>query len=199
MTDDARWFVGIDWASETHQVCLVDADGKIVGERRFPHGGAGLAEMCTWLLVTTRAEPAVIAAAIEVPHGPIVETLLERGFLVFAVNPKQLDRFRDRFTVAGAKDDRRDAHVLGDSLRTDRHCFRRLAAEDAVIVELREWSRMAEDLQQERNRLANRVARAALALLSAGARDQRRSRRRLVPRTVGCGADADQGRPRSRK
>ena len=157
MTDDARWFVGIDWASETHQVCLVDAGGKIAGERGFPHGGAGLAEMCIWLLVTTRAEPAVIAVAIEVPHGPIVETLLERGFLVYALNPKQLDRFRDRFTVAGAKDDRRDAHVLGDSLRTDRHCFRHLAAEDAVTVELREWSRMAEDLQQERGRLANRV------------------------------------------
>jgi hypothetical protein len=89
--------------------------------------------MCTWLLVVTHAEPAVIAVAIEVPHGPIVETLLERGFLVYAVNPKQLDRFRDRFTVAGVKDDRRDAHVLGDSLRTDRHCFRHLAAEDAVI------------------------------------------------------------------
>ncbi len=44
--------------------------------------GAGLAEMCTWLLVTTRAEPAVIAVAIEMPHGPIVEMLLERGFLV---------------------------------------------------------------------------------------------------------------------
>ena len=69
MRDDARWFVGIDWASETHQVCLVDADGKIVGERGFSHGGSGLAEMCIWLLVTTRAEPTVIAVAIEVPHG----------------------------------------------------------------------------------------------------------------------------------
>src|ERR1700681_2878129 len=117
MTDDARWFVGIDWASETHQVCLVDADGKVVGERAFAHGGAGLAEMCTWLVGMTPAEPAGIAVGSEVPHGPIVETLLERGFLVYAINPKQLDRFRDRFTVAGAKDDRRDAHVLGDSLR----------------------------------------------------------------------------------
>ena len=157
MTDDARYFAGIDWASQTHQACLIDAGGKIVGERAFAHGGAGLAEMCTWLLAMTGAEPMEIAVAIEVPHGPIVETLLERGFQVYAINPKQLDRFRDRFTVAGAKDDRRDAHVLSDSLRTDRHCFRRLAAEDALIVELREWSRMAEDLQQERNRLANRV------------------------------------------
>ena len=157
MTDDARWFAGIDWASQTHQVCLIDADGKMIGERAFAHGGAGLADLCAWLLSMTAAEAAAIAVAIEVPHGPIVETLLERGFQTHAVNPKQLDRFRDRFTVAGAKDDRRDAHVLADSLRTDRHCFRRLAAEDALVIELREWSRMTEDLQQERNRLANRV------------------------------------------
>ena len=157
MTDDARWFVGIDWASQTHQACLIDAGGKIIGERAFAHGGAGLAELCHWLLAASGAEPAAIAVAIEVPHGPIVEVLLERGFQVYAINPKQLDRFRDRFTVAGAKDDRRDAHVLSDSLRTDRHCFRRLATEDAIIIELREWSRMTQDLQQERSRLANRV------------------------------------------
>jgi transposase len=157
MTQDVEWFTGIDWASQTHQVCLVDAGGKIVGERGFAHGGAGLAELCSWLLTMTGAAPAAIAVAIEVPHGPIVEALLERGFHVYAINPKQLDRFRDRFTVAGAKDDRRDAHVLGDSLRTDRHCFRQLSIEDATVIELREWSRMTEDLQQERNRLANRV------------------------------------------
>jgi len=157
VTEDVEWFAGIDWASQTHQVCLVDAGGKIVGEHGFAHGGAGLAELCSWLLTMTRAAPTAIAVAIEVPHGPIVEVLLERGFQVYAINPKQLDRFRDRFTVAGAKDDRRDAHVLGDSLRTDRHCFRRLSAENANVIELREWSRMSEDLQQERNRLANRV------------------------------------------
>ena len=74
-----------------------------------------------------------------------------------AINPKQLDRFRDRFTVAGAKDDRRDAQVLADSLRTDRHAFRRLSNDEPVIVKLREWSRMADDLQQERTRLASRL------------------------------------------
>ena len=52
--------------------------------------------------------------AIETPHGPVVEMLLERGFAVFAINPKQIDRFRDRFTIAGAKDDSRDARVLGN-------------------------------------------------------------------------------------
>jgi transposase len=157
MEEVAQWFVGVDWGREAHQVCVLDAAGAIVGERAFTHGGAGLADLCDWVVASTGAEPAAIAVAIEVPHGPVVETLLERGFQVCAVNPKQLDRFRDRFTVAGAKDDRRDAHVLGDSLRTDRHCFRSLAATDPVVVELREWSRMSEDLQQERTRLANRV------------------------------------------
>src|SRR5207245_5774097 len=61
-----------------------------------------------WLQQTTGASPSEIAVAIETPRGPLVELLLERDFQVFALNPKQLDRFRDRFTVAGAKDDSRD-------------------------------------------------------------------------------------------
>jgi transposase len=128
-----------------------------VGEREFAHGGAGLTELRNWLLEKTRAVPGQIAVAIEMPHGPVVEMLLEHGFVVFAINPKQLDRFRDRFTVAGAKDDRRDAHVLAGSLRTDRAAFRQLAADNPVVIELREWSRMADELQQERTRLANRL------------------------------------------
>jgi transposase len=83
--------------------------------------------------------------------------LLDHAFRVFAINPKQLDRFRDRFTVAGAKDDSRDARVLGSAVRTDPHAFRRLVVDDPVVIELREWSRMADELQQERTRLANRV------------------------------------------
>src|SRR5204862_494649 len=104
-----------------------------------------------------KAAPGQIAVAIETPHGPVVETLLDHAFQVFAINPKQLDRFRDRFTVAGAKDDSRDARVLGSALRTDRQAFRRLVVDDPLVIELREWSRMADELQQERTRLANRV------------------------------------------
>src|SRR5580693_748076 len=121
------------------------------------HGGLGIEELCDWLIARTGATPEVIGVAIEMTQGPVVEALLERGFCVYGINPKQLDRFRDRFTVAGAKDDRRDAHVLGDSLRTDRHAFRRLSNDEPVIVKLREWSRMADDLQQERARLASRM------------------------------------------
>ena len=99
----------------------------------------------------------VFSMPIEVPHGPVVDVLLDRGFCVHSINPKQLDRLRDRFSVAGAKDDRRDARAAADGLRTDRHLFRRLQTADPHIVELREWSRLAEELQQERVRLGNRL------------------------------------------
>jgi transposase len=158
MNDQGRWYAGVDWASESHHVRLTDGEGRDVGERIFKHGGEGLAEMAAWLMATSgAAEPGQLHIAIEVPHGPVVETLIERGFNVYAINPKQMDRFRDRYTLAGAKDDSRDAQVMGSALRTDPHCFRRLTAVDPIIVELREWSRIAEDLATERVGLTNRM------------------------------------------
>src|SRR5215470_12037904 len=156
MAEEIEWFVGIDWASQSHRVCLVDARGECLGERAVAHGGPGIEELCDWLIARTGATPEVIGVAIEMTQGPVVEALLQRGFCVYGINPKQLDRFRDRFTVAGAKDDRRDAHVLADSLRTDRHALRPLTVDDPLVIELREYSRMLEELQEERVRLGNR-------------------------------------------
>lgn len=158
MSDQQRWYAGVDWASGSHHVWLADQDGRRLGERSFKHAGDGLAEMVDWLLkLSGAADPGQIDVAIEVPHGPVVETLLERNFNVFALNPKQMDRFRDRYSVSGAKDDSRDAHVMASALRTDPHCFRRLAAGDPIIIELREWSRIAQDLTAERTALVNRL------------------------------------------
>ena len=104
MTEE-RWYAGVDWASESHHVFLTDGEGRKIGERIFKHGGEGLAEMGSWLLeVSCAADPGQIYIAIEAPHGPVVETLLERGFKVHAINPKQMDRFRDRFTQDPRKD-----------------------------------------------------------------------------------------------
>ena len=66
------WFAGVDWSSERHQVCLVDAQGNIVGEHEFPHSGVGLAELGDWLLSIAGAA-STVAVAIEVPHGPVVD------------------------------------------------------------------------------------------------------------------------------
>jgi transposase len=158
MSDQKRWYAGVDWASESHHVRLIDEAGRTIGEKIFKHAGKGLAEMVGWLLATSgAAAPGQIHVAIEMPHGPVVETLIERGFNVYAINPKQMDRFRDRYTMAGAKDDSRDALVMASALRTDPHCLRKLAVTDPTVVELREWSRIAEDLGGERTGLTNRL------------------------------------------
>jgi hypothetical protein len=98
-----------------------------------------------------------IAVAIEVPRGAVVESLLEKGAAVFAINPKQLDRFRDRHTVAGAKDDSLDAFVLADSLRTDLKLFRRLELDHPWVIKLREASRSYDELQEDVRRLCNQL------------------------------------------
>src|SRR5215211_6386745 len=85
MTDVTRsWFAGVDWGSEKHQVCMRDVAGTVVGERAFAHNGAGLVAMCDWL-VSVAGRPSTVAVAIEVPHGPVVDVLLDRGFAVHAI------------------------------------------------------------------------------------------------------------------
>lgn len=152
-----RFYVGIDWADRAHQVSLREASAERVEERLFDHSGAGLRSMVEWLIKRSDGQVGEVAVAIEITRGAIVEALMERGFPVFAVNPKQLDRFRDRHTVAGAKDDRRDAFVLLHSLSTDAHAFRELRIEDPAIMRLREHARMYEDLKQDLRRLTNQL------------------------------------------
>jgi transposase len=156
MPDDYDLYVGVDWATQAHQICVLGSGGDRLEDQAVPHTGAGLAALVSRLRQRV-SDPARIAVAIEVPHGAVVDVLLEQGCHVFAINPKQLDRFRDRHTVAGAKDDRRDAFVAADALRTDRRAFRRLHAEEPQVIQVRELSRVHGELGQEHSRLTNRL------------------------------------------
>jgi transposase len=153
----AQWFVGIDWASAAHEVCVLDRDGKVCERRQVQHTVPDLQDFIDVLLTRAHGDPTTVAIGIEVPRGALVELLVERGFDVYAINPKQMDRFRDRFAPAGAKDDRRDALVIGDSLRTDPQAFRQVRLDHPAIIELREWSRIDEDLGVELTRLTNQL------------------------------------------
>lgn len=140
-----RFFVGVDWGTEAHRFCVLDADGQVVEERKVTHSATAVREFLVWLSGIA-PEPLSALIGIEVPHGALVEELLARNFTVYSINPKQLDRFRDRYFPAGAKDDRKDALVLAGSLRTDQHCFRQVKLSDPSVVRLRELSRLDEEL-----------------------------------------------------
>lgn len=152
-----RRSVGIDWATQAHQFCVINPERQVLEERSVEHTGSAIAQSVEWLARISDGDPGSTAIGIETPRGALVEVLVERGFHVFAVNPRQLDRFRDRHTVAGAKDDRRDAFVLADSLRTDQPFSQRVVVDDPLIIQIRELSRIDEDLRQEANRLQNRL------------------------------------------
>ena len=157
MNESYALYTGIDWAAYEHQVCVIDPDGQMIEERKFAHSHEGLAQMADRLCALAGEDAGRVAVAIEVPRGAVVETLLERGLAVFSINPKQLDRFRDRHTVAGAKDDRRDAFVLADSLRTDMPLYRKARLDDAGTIRLRELSRMDDALRESGMRESSRL------------------------------------------
>jgi len=83
---DYRIYVGIDWASEAHQACVLNHERGIVTERSFAHAGNAIVEFAQWLSGLTD-DPGQVAIAIEIPRGTVVETLVERGFHVYAINP----------------------------------------------------------------------------------------------------------------
>ena len=125
--------------------------------KAYPHTGAGLNQLANRLVELSDDRPAAVAIGIETPHGAVVETMVERGFAVFSLNPKQMDRFRDRHSVSGAKDDRRDASVIADALATDIHKFHRVKLSEAAIVRLRQLCRNEEDVKQSQVQLGNQL------------------------------------------
>jgi transposase len=107
-----RLFVGDDWSEAHHDVELMDATGRTLAKARLAEGVAGMARLHT--LVCDQLGAAVddveVVVGIETDRGPWVQALLAAGYTVFAVNPLQAARYRDRLGVSGAKSDAADAH-----------------------------------------------------------------------------------------
>ncbi len=155
MNQNLVYYVGIDWGAENHRVVLLNQEGRRIEQYDATHSGTGLAELVDHLRNSCRCLPSEVGVAIEVSWGALVDTLMENGFSVYSINPKQVDRFRDRYTVAGAKDDSRDALVLASALRTDRKSFQRVQTDDPTVIRLRELSRLDEHLKAELRRATN--------------------------------------------
>ena len=130
--------------------------GLVVARVTVAHSGEGLAKLLAWLGGHGVA-PASAAAAIETPRGAVVETMVRAGYAVSHLNPKALDRFRDRHSPAGAKDDDRDAFVLANSLRTDPPLFQPVPVESPAVIRLRQLCRTNDELRREQHCQASRL------------------------------------------
>src|SRR4051812_31017659 len=122
------WFVGDDWAEEHHDVEVQDESGRRLGRARLPEGSEGVTRLHALIAgavgsgaVGSDAEPDQVLVGIETDRGPWVAALVAAGYRVFAINPRQVARARERHGTSGANSDAGDAHTLADLVRTDAH------------------------------------------------------------------------------
>jgi transposase len=151
-------FVGDDWSEENHDVELMDASGRTLARARLKQGAAGMTRLHA--MVGEHAgddeEPAV-RVGIETDRGLWVMALTAAGYEVFAINPLQTSRYRDRHQVSGGKSDAGDAHVLADMVRTDSHQLRQVAADTPAAQAVKVVARAHKTLIWERTRHVNRL------------------------------------------
>jgi hypothetical protein len=154
-------FLGDDWAEDHHDVEVQDADGHRLGKARFPEGVAGIAGLHELIgRFTDPDDPAgagQVLVGIETDRGPWVAALVAAGYRVFAINPMQVARYRERRSTSGAKSDAGDAHALADMVRTDAHQLREVAGDSALAEGVKVLARAHQSLIWERTRHALRL------------------------------------------
>ena len=154
---------GIDWGSADHAVCVVDAAGQVRARFTVAHDRAGIGKLIAGLRAAGVRE-----AAIERSDGVLVDALLEAGLTLVVITSRQMKNLRSRYGSAGAKDDRFDAFVLADVLRTDRARLRPLVVDTPATAALRAVVRARRDLVAHRIAACNQL-RAHLAAVFPGA------------------------------
>ena len=160
-----RLFVGDDWAEDHHDVELMDATGRRLAKARLPEGVAGIARLHAMVggqlgEDADEEDAAQVAVGIETDRGPWAQALIAAGYTVYAINPLQAARYRERHGVSGAKSDAGDAHVLADMVRTDSHQLRPVAGDSAQAAAVKVVTRTHKTLIWERTRATQRLRHA---------------------------------------
>ena len=150
-------FLGDDWAEAHHDIELEDADGRMLVRRRLPEGVAGIAELHSLVgdHLDDDDDPGQVLVGIETDRGPWVQALLAAGYQVWAINPVQAARYRDRHSSSGAKSDPGDAHVLAEIVRLDRAHHRPVAGDSAVAEHVKVAARAHQTMIWTRQRNVN--------------------------------------------
>lgn len=152
----ARYYLGVDWADKSHQVYVSDESGRKIKELEVQQSADELAELGRWL-DESRSHGIELWAALEKPEGRIVDFLLDHGVVVYPVNPKAVDRARDRFRMSQSKSDGFDAYVVAEFLRTDHAHLRALQPNSAQAQELKMLTRDYQRLGRQKTRLLNQI------------------------------------------
>lgn len=148
----SAYFAALDWASDHHDLIVLDCAGALQAEFRFAHTAEGWAEF------TQKMHPFSGAPiTLETSSGPAVDQLLQRGWTVYPVAPTAAARYRERNVPSATKTDRHDTRALADALRTDGHAWRRCARREEATATLRALCRDQIALIEQRTALVNQL------------------------------------------
>jgi transposase len=150
-------YCGIDWATDHHDVAVVDGDGRVVGRRRVDNDAAGFAELLTLLAEAGDDPEHSIPVAIETDHGLWVAALRATGRVIYPINPLVASRYRTRYAVSGAKSDATDAVLLANIVRTDPDAHRPLPADTELAQAIRVLARAQQDAVWARQQIGNQI------------------------------------------
>ncbi|HEX2706342.1 MAG TPA: IS110 family transposase [Candidatus Lustribacter sp.] len=164
--EEVEMFVGIDWAADTHAICVEDAAGRVVDRFTIEHSAEGFERLVGRL--ARHGDPAALPVAIERPDGRLVDRLLEAGHPVVPVKTTAIKAWREAEVGSGAKSDPGDARVIAEYLRLRGHDLRALHPFSAETRALRAVVRTRSDLVTARVAAGNQLS-ATLAAFWPGA------------------------------
>ena len=152
-------FLGVDWAEDHHDLCLLDPAGTVLATRHIPDGLEGVAMLHA--VVADHLDDAhdleQVVVGIETDHGLLATSLVAAGYQVYAINPMSVARYRDRHHSSRAKSDKSDAKLLADLVRTDRHNHRRAAPDTELLEAIKVLARGHQNLIWTRGRMTNQL------------------------------------------
>jgi len=150
-------FIGDDWAEAHHDIEIEDEAGRLLVRKRLVEGLAGVTLLHELIAehLDPSGEPDQVLVGIETDRGPWVQALLATGYLVYAINPLQVARYRERHSTSGAKSDPGDAHLLAEIVRLDRAHHRRIAGDSEIAEHVKVAARAHQTMIWSRVRQVN--------------------------------------------
>ena len=138
---------------------MQDEQGQVLARARLPEGIAGITRLHALIgqFAGPDAEPGEVAVGIETDRGLWVTALRAAGYTVYAINPRQVARYRERHGTSGAKSDKADAHTMTDMVRIDARQLRPVAGDSAGAEAIKVAARAHQTLIWERTRQVQRL------------------------------------------
>jgi transposase len=161
-------YVGVDWAEDHHDICVMGREGHVLGTRRIGDSVTGVGELHALVAQHADADDDAVVVGIEIDRGLLVGSLIGAGYDVYAINPLSVARYRERHATSGAKSDPGDAKVLADLVRTDRHNHRPMAGDSDLVEGVKLLARAHQNAVWGRQRQVNAL-RSALREYYPGA------------------------------